>query len=89
MGVNKKVVKPVEPVMTVTMEQALRERLGELEGARERFVQEANERLGVYNGAIGEVRRLLGLPKEGEKPAGKAGPVEKKDAPAEKPAGAG
>ena len=66
--------KPAE--MTVTMEREIRERLADLEAGREVFVREANERLAGYNGAIGELKRLLEEPQKAQEPASQK-PVEK------------
>lgn len=42
----------------------IEERKSELIKEREQFLKEANERLSAYNGAIGELERLLAPPKE-------------------------
>ena len=46
------------------MDERLRARLIELESERARFVEAANRQIAGYNGAIGELRRLLEMSAE-------------------------
>lgn len=41
------------------MEEQIRQRIAELEKAREQFVREADQQIGAYTGAIVELKRLL------------------------------
>ena len=60
-------------VEQVIKEQKIRERITELEKERDGFVLEANKQVAAYNGAIGELKRLIEPPKEAKenKPAEK------------------
>lgn len=56
------------------MQDELMARRLELEAERQRFLTAANQQLAAYTGAIGEIRRLLGLPPEGPQPEGNNAP---------------
>lgn len=41
------------------MEQKIKDRIAQLEREREQLIEEANQRIASYNGAIAELRGLL------------------------------
>lgn len=53
-----------KPEHTVTMESKIRARIQQLERERDNFVQQANQQVAGYNGAIVELQRLLNSEKK-------------------------
>ena len=51
--------KTDKPEVKLTIEEEVKERLTALEKERDSFVAQANQQIAAYNGAIGELRRLI------------------------------
>ncbi len=43
----------------MTLEERIAERIALLEAERKKFIEEANQKLAAYEGAIGELKRLI------------------------------